>query len=411
MGKNSYEGEDWRLKQTVVLDIGSGKIVCLCGDRVGDDGITVYGAGVRQYAGYRFGEWVDEEDTRNAIIEAISAARRECGMRFREIALSVSAPFVKVHIGEASLEPLEEADKPRRITHQDIDMLINTSLPSEEEFSGYELMHSTPVSFTVDGETSGEIPTMGVQVSARISHAFADKKFLAFVSDVLEEVDLDIGPCIASPLCEALLLISENDRKKPCLLVDVGYTHTDVALVENEAIIALETVEAGGLHFANDLSIGIDIPMSVAEPLKRRYSFGIDYQDSMELLRTPNGTLQVERSFVQHIIEERAKELCFQIGECMEDMGIMGMERYVMHITGGGIALMRGYHEIFERVLPVKVSRETVWMPRLSSPNYMSVYGTLEFLLRAMQEDTGGRLMGRNGARAKKKSLFGFLLG
>ena len=43
------------MKPATILDVGSSKVVCLCGSMVDKDGIVVHGAGISTYAGFRDG--------------------------------------------------------------------------------------------------------------------------------------------------------------------------------------------------------------------------------------------------------------------------------------------------------------------------------------------------------------------
>ena len=143
------------MKPAAVLDIGSSKIVCLCGSFVNRDGITVHGVSVCPYNGYQAGAFSDYRSLHNAIVEAVSKAEQEARMRIREAAISVPAPFCKMILTEASL-PIGSRSK--RVLAEDIDDVISLSL-KKVKLSGYVLMHSTPVSFTVGGVVSSALPT------------------------------------------------------------------------------------------------------------------------------------------------------------------------------------------------------------------------------------------------------------
>ena len=71
-------------------------------------------------------------------------------MRIREMAISVPAPFCKIVMTEAAL-PIGSRSK--RVMAEDIDDVISLSL-KKVKLSGYVLMHSTPVSFSVGGVVS-----------------------------------------------------------------------------------------------------------------------------------------------------------------------------------------------------------------------------------------------------------------
>ncbi len=390
------------MKHAVVLDIGSSKIVSICASRVGQDGMAVHGADVRAYSGYRYGAFSDIKDMQRAVLESLEATQRECGVRLREVAISVPAPFSRLFIGTGSFA---SDSVPKRITGTDIDMLINTSLP-EDPPAGCRLIHSTPYSYVLDGVTTQDIPVdkAASRVSAMVSHVYVCEEFLAVVQEAVRQAGMLPGVCINAPLAQSLMLIPEKDRQRPCVLLDVGYTHTDVCVVLQSAIVAQDTLEIGGIHFTNDLAYGLEIPQSVAELVKRRYVFSLDYQDSVELLRTPQGTRSVERAHIQYILEERAKELCFMVDDSMREIGVDMRQSPMLCLTGGGMAMMRGSREYLEDMLGMKVRRDMPWMPRMNSPNYASAFGTLEFVLHTNSENTLPQAEG--GVLRRLKELF-----
>ncbi len=369
------------MKHAVVLDIGSSKIVSLCAGRVGADGLKVYGADIRNYAGYRFGRFRDIENLQRAIVESLRATERECGFRLREVTISVPAPFTELKLSSGMIE---FPSQPKRITGADIDMLMNTSLHGDA-MDGCCLIHSTPYSYMLDGIKRPDLPQDAVtsRLEADISHVYVQNLFLEPVREAIKQAGMYPGVCISAALAQALMLIPEKARQTPAVLLDVGYMHTDVVAVLQSAIIGQDSVEAGGYHFASDLAYGLSVPVSVAEQAKRRYTFLEDYQDSVELLRTPDGSRSVPRAEIQYMLEERAKELCFMIDDAMHELRVPLGSETVLYLTGGGIAMMRGSREYLEEMLGMPVKKDMPWMPRMNSPNYASVFGTLEFILHA----------------------------
>lgn len=372
------------MKHAAVLDIGSSKVVCMHASRAGDGRFTVGGADIRTYSGYKAGKFQDEEDLASTILESLEATQRKCGYRFRTISVAIPAPFCKLHVGTGSLT---FETKPKRITDADIDILRKASLP-EEAPEGYALMHSTPFSYTLDGERRSDLPLDAAPTSleARFSHCYASEYFLNLVYEALKQVGIS-SICVSAMLGTALMVIPEEERERTAVLLDVGYTHTDVCLVEQSAVVDQRTIDVGGWHLANDLAYLLEIDLPVAELVKRRYVYGLDYQDSTELMRTPDGTRSVERAYVQEILEERTYELCELIYEALRDMGVEKGKSPVIHLAGGGIAMMRGSREYLEHVLGAKFTRDMPWMPRMNTPNYASVFGVMDFVLNMHNDD------------------------
>ncbi len=48
--------------------------------------------------------------------------------------------------------------------------------------------------------------------------------------------------------------------------------------------------------------------------------------------------------------------------------------------------MIKGSREYLENMLGIRIKRDMPWMPRMNSPNYMSAYGTMEFVLHTGAE-------------------------
>lgn len=376
------------MKPAAVLDIGSSKVVCLCGSMADGDGIVVHGAGVCTYEGYRDGAFIDKQSLHNAVVEALQKAEQESRIRIRDVALTVPAAFSDLLLTDATLS----LGKPRKTEAADIDRLIALSLEKCKKKPGYTLMHSTPVFFLVDGVSSTEVPEGIItdEISALISHMFVQEAYIRTVQESLDDMGVEISMCVSAQLGESVMLIPEKERVRPAVLIDVGYHQTEISVVENTALTAISTLPIGGYQFASDLSFGLDVPMDAAEQAKRRYVFSLDLQEKSEVLRTAAGSKKVSRSAISYIIEARATELAGMLRREMENMGVNLDARPAVYVSGGGLLMMRGGLDFMRKALNLPLKRDMPWTPRLSSPNYCSAFGALDFVLKANrpQEDT-----------------------
>lgn len=395
-------------QHTAVLDIGSSKVICMIAAADGRGAMAVRGAGVREYSGYENGKITDPEQLSEAISDAISLAEGEARRRVRIISVGVPAAFTKLvlHGGEVTTRA-----KSRRISHRDIDELINASLEFKPP-AGYELIHSTPIDFTVDGMHYEEMP-IGIQaekLAGTVSHVYVDETFKRIVTDALLHNGLDVDMFIAVPLSEGLFIIPEVLRAKPAILVDVGAKHTDVSVMRNAALVASRTIPVGGAHFSGDLAFGLGVQDTVAETVKRRYVYSLAYQDSIDTLHLPGGeTMRVEHEAIRFIVEARTQELAALIGAAAGEMGVPLSDKPALYMTGGGITLMRGSCEFMEKSLGIPVEVRMPTMPRLSTPNYASAFSVMEFVMQAADEGVQDERPGAasNGKLINKlKNLF-----
>ena len=299
------------MKPAAILDVGSSKVVCLCGSMVDKDGIVVHGAGISAYAGFRDGAFLDKQSLHNAVVDCVHKTEQESRLRIRDVALTVPASFARLELCDATIA----LGSSRLVESGDVDRLIHLSLQKAKKEEGWTLMHSTPVFFMVDGVSSTEMPdgVTAEEVSALVSHMFVRDEY---------DLGVEISMCVSAQLGEAVMLIPDNERVRPAVLIDIGYMQTDIAVVENAALTGLSTLPVGGYQFASDLSFGLDVPMDAAEQAKRRFVFSLDYRDKTEVLRTAAGSKKVSHQAISYIIEARAGELAGMIRREMEQLGV-----------------------------------------------------------------------------------------
>lgn len=375
------------MKPAAILDIGSSKIVCLCGSSIHTDGILVHGVGICDYAGFESGEFLDMASLGEAVLTAIESAEQQSCMRIREVALAVPAPFVKLITTRATLR-IESRNG--RVTVQDIDDVISMSL-EKARAPGHVLMHSTPVSFTVGGIERAAVPegARADELSAEVSHMYVQEAFVQQMERILASMNVEISMCVSAQLATAIHIIPEQERVRPAVLIDVGYRHTDVCLIENAALTGLQSIEMGGAQFATDLSFGLDIPLEYAEQVKRRYTFLQEPLSNFEVIRMPTGVKRVEHRVVDLIMDARAQELSALLKKALRDMGVRPEARPVVYLTGGGVSMMHGAGEYLKLQLGYNIRRDMPsYMHEMNSPNYTSAFGALDFVLRASGDDT-----------------------
>ncbi len=369
------------MKPAAVLDIGSSKVVCLCGSTSVRGGTVVHGVGISEYSGFADGAFFDIADLEDAIITAIRGAEENARIRIRDIVLSVPSPFSKLIVTESSLRTESGND---RISSGDIDELISSSL-SKAKASGYVLMHSTPIAFKVDGYETSDVPQgqKAGEVAAKVSHMFVEEKFLETVTNILHTLSIEVSMCVSAQLAESILLIPEEERVRPSVLIDVGFYQTDISVIENSALIAMVSLNIGGYHFTNDLAFGLDVPFEAAEQVKRKYSFLQNQQSDSVTIRMLTGVKTVSQSSVDIVMNARASELADMISETLLSMKIRPETRPVVYITGGGFSMMHGGCDYLRQSLGLNIKRDMPYIPDMDTPNYASAFGTLDFVLQA----------------------------
>ncbi len=365
------------MRHNAILDIGSSKVICMIVSPEADGAIVVRGIGRMEYAGYSFGSLPDERTLASAIEGAVRHAEREASLRVREVCVGVPQPFTRLY---SQLGEIEIRSRFGRVSEDDVDELIMNSLDFPQP-EGFCLMHSTPVAFMADRSAVNGSP-VGLParwLSAEVSHCYVDVEFGNVVNRALASLGLIAESFISTALATACFAIPEVDRQHGAILIDCGHSHTDITLFRGNAPIISDTIGAGGRHITSDICYGLRLPESVAEDIKRRYVFSLDYGSSVERVRIPNeGVFEIEHSLIQLIIESRVEEICDMIGDSIDEIGA-GDAR--VWLVGGGLALMRGAKEFLAHRICRDVEVTMPWMSSHSSVNYAAAFGLADFIL------------------------------
>ncbi|MBR3381953.1 MAG: rod shape-determining protein [Clostridia bacterium] len=365
------------MRHCAILDIGSTKVVCMIVSAEPDGAMIVHGTGIREYSGYRMGEIPNKRELAKAISGAVDAAERASKLRVKEVSVGVPAPFMEVVSSPGSVEILSRSG---RVTASDVELLIDSSFGFEAP-AGCSLIHSTPVSFTAD-----RTPVKGSPVglpcstlSADVSHCYVDEDFTRAVNYGLDSLGITADSFVSAGLAAACFTVPEDIRAESVFIVDCGGTHTDVTLLKGNAVVDCASIPIGGKHFTNDLCFGLRLPEGVAEDLKRRYVFSLDYGDSCERVRIPGeGIFDIEHSFIQLILESRADELCDLLIEKLDPMA----ERSTpVWLVGSGLALMRGASEFVGERIGRNVAVSMPKVSRNSSLSFAAGLGLADFAL------------------------------
>ncbi|MBQ2770699.1 MAG: hypothetical protein IJF41_05635 [Clostridia bacterium] len=374
-------------KPAAILDVGSSKLVCLVGSQTRDQGLAVHGAAVCSYEGFSEEGFFEGEEFRKKVIEAVQRAEQESRVRIREIGISVPAAFTRLALTEAEV-PV--ASRSRKVSGQDVDELIGEAL-QKSPVKDAVLMHSTPVSFLVNGRVSAEVPRgeRADSIGGTVSHMYVEQNFVEAMEAALAPIHVEVSMCMSGALGAALAIIPEAERVRPAVLIDVGYETTEVAVIENAALTGLETIPSGGKHFVSDLSFGLDIPLHYAEIVKRRYVFNQEPLSPTEIIRMPNNHKRVEHKVISLIMEARAKELSELIRQALNKLGITPESYPVTYLTGGGLTMVKGGADYLKQALHLPVKRDIPYLPEMDTPNFTSAFGALDFTLRAVSRVYG----------------------
>ncbi len=376
------------MKSTVAaIDFGTSKIVTLVAETSGNQRCDIIGAGVSYYDGYTDNGWHDQDQLNAAIEQSIIEAREQARRPITAINVGVPGALSKVYAVEARVE-LKGTDP--HVTAQDIKQLLKKAVEQLGVFTGV-VVHRSPAWFCVDDgkKTLEPIGMKGSELKALVSFVVASKFFLDSVDEHLRAMGIDVSGFFSTATGEALLFLPESERDHTSVLIDVGYTSTDVIIAQGDAVTFLNTIPIGSGHIACDLADGLRIQLPAAEQVKRAYIYGASAPQGQvySVSTSDNGVAQeFTQEQVSEILEPRVEELAEAVDECIKNSAITLGQWSTVYLTGGGLSMNRGGREF----LSGKMDRTLREIPKrtmkLNSPIYSSSLGLMDLIIDTMEQ-------------------------
>lgn len=368
------------------IDFGTSKVVTLVAESGGYHRCDIIGAGQVPYDGYTDGYWNTPEKVSEAIQASIQEAENQSHRRITEIHVGVPGEFCRVYVIESTLQ-LQGVDP--HVTPADVDRIFAIADENLQPVRGI-IIHRSPAWFTVDDgkKTMEPVGMKGSTLKTLVSFVVADEFFLNDINRRMQALGVEVAGFFSLPMGESLLFLPPEDRDRTAVLLDVGYLNTEIMAVEGDALVYHKVIPIGGAHITVDLTYGLEVPMAVAEQIKRNYIFGMPGGDNIEAM-LDNGRMEsFERDAVARVLEPRVDEIAEEIRKNLDESGVRLGSWSNVYLTGGGLALMRGGREYLASQLERPVRAPSPKAAKLNSPIYSSSLGLMDLVFETIEQQT-----------------------
>ena len=373
------------------IEFGTSKIATVIAKSDGRGRCDIVSCGRVNYDGYRDGDWVNPEALEKAVFGSVLAAQSEAGTKIKEIYIGVPCEFIHVKQSTATVTVKGEDGK---VSDDDINAVQDAAgAVFEFEKHGGNVIHRSPAWFSIDNgpHTMKPLNATAEQLSACVSFIVAEQYFIDDMIEIMGKAGITINGFLSPTFGEQLMLISEEDRERPCIFVNSGLLNTELSVIEGDGIVYHAVLPKGGSYITDMLSEQLEISEHDAETLKRSV---VLKKDEAELLENPtfrdaNGrSISFDEDTVCEIIQQAVDDIVEDIRLTIEDAGSLVMPRSKLYLTGGGLALIRGAGDYIKEGLKRQVKLPTIRSSRLGDPCYSSVMGLVDLIYDSIEQRT-----------------------
>ncbi|MGI8436070.1 MAG: cell division protein FtsA [Chthoniobacterales bacterium] len=366
----------------VGLDIGTAKICIAVGERWRDGRINLLGVSQAPAGGVREGDILDREAVVNCLREALADAETQSDVMIRSVSVGVAgAQIQSLNIPEVVF------------SREDHDSLAaeairvrNVSFPA-----GNDLLHCLEKRYQTGNRLRvlDRIGSPRPEVKADFHIIYGERPLLLQTVRCVKELPLEVEHVVFTPLASAEVVLTQDQKNRDALVIDLGAGTTGYVLYKAGAPTHSGMLAIGGDHITNDLSMGLRIPMTLAEELKVKegsVTLGKYPPEETVSLGIGDGSeaRQIKRELLNTIIHERVRGTLEALKKRLTDGNFTNRTGGCIFLTGG-CSHLPGVCALAEEIfgIPARLARVTEMVSGreddLKNPQYSCAIGLLKF--------------------------------
>ena len=173
------------------------------------------------------------------------------------------------------------------ISEQEIaQVMADCDIPDFGE--GREVLHAQPVNFALDHRSGLSDPRgqIGQKLGTDIHMLTVEEKAIRDLAYCVKRCDLELAGVASSAYASGISALVEDELELGAACIDIGGGSAGVSIFLKKHMIYADTVRMGGEHITRDISMGLQVPMAVAERIKTRsgglIATGMDDREMIE---------------------------------------------------------------------------------------------------------------------------------
>ena len=328
----------------VAIELGSSKIIGVAGKKNLDGSIDVT-AVVKENASecIRKGIVYNIDKTAQCLTSIITKLRKQLKYEIAQVFVGVGGQSIR------SVRNVIIKDLPTDtiITSDMINELMDAN--RNMTYNDQEILDAVTQEYNVDSQKA--IDPVGIKAS-RLEGNFLNilwrQSFYDNLNNCFQKADIKIAEMYLAPLALADSILSENERRGGCVLVDLGADTTTVLVYYKNLLRHLAVIPLGGSNITRDLA-SLQIDEKDAERMKLKYASAFTEASAIDpTVKYPvNDELSIDSSEFIKVVEARVTEIVENVwAQVPTDYSHTLLGGIIL--TGGGMNLPKIEHTFRE---------------------------------------------------------------
>jgi cell division protein FtsA len=366
----------------VGIDIGASKVCCCLGQINKFNQVEILNSSSVPCDGVKKGKIVSVDAVSRAIRFAVNDIETMQEFLIKSAYVNIVGKYVSIFKTKYSIK-LE--DKYEGVAQRHIDTIIK-SVGEIEIPEGQQIIDIVPSKFTTDTRvTDDPIGIFTDKLEAELDVIIADKDAVKLVGVAMQKAGLMIDGIVINGFAMKDIMLTDEEKEKGVLLLDIGIGHIDISVFKNNGIIFTDSIPIGGDTITNDISIGLDISWQEADKLKKQYGLSNvsyidnDYSITLTTYSGEEKTKTVKCSELVEIIEARVNEMFALVKNIVNNNRLQDIIQSCV-ISGQGVNSINRIEKTAEEILRTKVRFGNSKTANLIKPDCLAAYGIVKYI-------------------------------
>lgn len=337
-------------KYIVAIEIGSSKIKGTVGTVDETGALTILDVEEEKLIDcVRYGCIQNVEEVSNRVSRIIRLLENNSNISPRKIKgvyVGMGGRSLSASSREVQRQLPDELEITERIIEQIKDEARATNI------SDKDVIDVLPRSFTIDNQPAiNPVGIFGQQINANLNLLTCKPQIKRNLNRVLgERLQLAINGYIVRPIAVADLVLSDDEKRLGCMLVDFGAETTTVSIYKDGALHYLETIPLGSRNITRDI-MSINHLEEKAEEIKK----AVGCATPLEQGNKKNAVDGIDVVEVNNYVQARAGEIVANIIEQIKYANYKPSDLPAGIVVVGGGAKLKGFNSLLETQSSMKV--------------------------------------------------------
>lgn len=322
--------------------------------------IKLVGVYEQKTHGFKDNAVSDLDEFSECIHRTMQELIKKTGVKIKEVQVGLGGALIESRPTNTVIPLIDRGNKV--ITQRDLKKVNENArllgVQMEEE-----ILHNLPQYYRVDDLNSAANPVglYGRKLGVHSLMVVINANRIRNIAKAVHQAGYDVENVLFGSYATADVILSEEEKKQGCVLIDIGSQYTSVLIFRDGALQSFKGINIGGNNFTYNIADQLDLSFDLAEEIKKSYAVasGQDqYGDEEILVKKEDAYVPIKRGGINGAIRPEIDELTSHIRMAVVNSGLKNLENCGITFVGGG-SLLPGFIEYIGQDLqmPVKLAK------------------------------------------------------